>query len=169
MGKYLLQKTGLIEALERQLRGFTPARARRTAWGGGWILMSFLTDCYTPAEARLKVTRACIQRLLEAGYKLRLQTRSVLVERDFDLLRAHPGQVMLGTSLPHLDDRLARVLEPRAAGPTRRLRMLEKAAYVGIPVYAAIAPVYPFHSSAELHQVADKLMSLPHANFSARY
>lgn len=95
--------------------------------------MSFLTDCYTSAEGRLKVTRACIQRLLESGHKLRLQNRSVLVERDFDLLRAHPSQVVLGTSLPHLDDRLARILEPRAAGPTRRLRMLEKAANVGIP------------------------------------
>ena len=159
-GKYLLQKVGLIEALERQLRGFTPAQARRTAWGDGWILMSFLTDCYTPAEGRLKLTRKCIQRLLEAGHKLRLQTRSVLVERDFDLLHAHPGQVVLGTSLPHLDDPLARILEPRAAGPTRRLRMLEKAANSGIPIYAAIAPVYPFHSTAELHAVAEKLLPL---------
>ena len=159
-GRYIFPKIGLVEALERQLKHFTPDKARKTAWGDGWILMSFLTDCYSPAEAQHKLTRNCIQRILEAGHKLRILTRSALVERDFDILRAHPGQVLLGTSLPHLDDALARILEPRATGPTRRLRMLEKAAHAGILTYCAIAPVYPFHSVAEVQEVAGKLRPL---------
>lgn len=112
-GKYLYPKPGLVEALRDQLRNFTPDRAKRTEWGDGWILMSFLTDCYTPSEAKHKLTRQCLQLLLEAGHKVRVQTRSVLVERDFDLLAAHADRVLLGTSLPHLDDKLARALEPR--------------------------------------------------------
>lgn len=143
-GSYLIPKVGIVEALERQLKTFTPAKAKRTEWGDGWVLMSFLTDCYTPAEAKLGLTRACLQRLLEAGHKVRIQTRSALVERDFDLLEKHKAQVRLGTSLPHLDDALARILEPRATGPTRRLKMLEKAAGRGIPVYVAVAPVIRF-------------------------
>jgi DNA repair photolyase len=152
-GTYLYPKQGIVEAVRSQLRSFTPDKARRTAWGDGWILVSFLTDCYTPSEAKFKLTRQCLQLILEAGHKVRLQTRSVLVERDFDLLKAHRGQVLLGTSLAHLDDNLARCLEPRAAAPGRRLQMLENAASLGIPIYVALAPFMPFHDQAVFGQV----------------
>lgn len=152
-GTYLYPKYGIVEAVRDQLSNFTPDKARRTGWGDGWILVSFLTDCYTPSEAKLKLTRQCLQLILEAGHKLRLQTRSVLVERDFDLLKAHRGQVLLGSSLPHLDDELARCLEPRAAAPKRRLRMLEKASSLGIPVYVALAPFMPFHDCDVLERL----------------
>jgi DNA repair photolyase len=122
--------------------------------------MSFLTDCYTPAEAKYRMTRQCLQLLLEAGHKVRVQTRSVLVERDFDILTAYKSQVLLGTSLPHLDDKLARCLEPRAAAPTRRLQMLEKAAALDIPVYAAVAPFLPFHDNTTLEQVISAVQPL---------
>jgi DNA repair photolyase len=152
-GKYLIPKSGIIEALQTQLKRFTPDKARTTEWGDGWILMSFLTDCYTPAEAKLKLTRNCLQLLLEAGHRVRLQTRSSLVERDFDLLEAHRDQVLLGTSLPYLDDKLARVLEPRATAPTRRLKMLQKARRRGIQVYVAVAPFLPFHDGETMEAV----------------
>jgi DNA repair photolyase len=122
--------------------------------------MSFLTDCYTPAEAKYQLTRQCLKLILEAGHKVRVQTRSVLVERDFDLLLAHSDRVLLGTSIPHLDDRLARVLEPRAAAPSRRLLMLQRAAEGGIPIYVAIAPFLPFHGREELEEVLARLSVL---------
>jgi len=153
-GKYLIPKEGIVEALADQLRNFTPAKAYKTEWGNGWVLMSFLTDCYTPSEAKHKLTRQCLKLLLEAGHKVRIQTRSVLVERDFDLLVAHRKQILLGTSLPYLDDPLARALEPRAAAPTRRLKMLQKAYDRGLEVYVAVAPFLPFHD----HNVMDEVL-----------
>lgn len=159
-GEYLLPKEGIVEALRQQLRTFTPEKAKLTEWGDGRILMSFLTDCYTPAEAKHRLTRQCLELLLGAGHKVRLQTRSALVERDFDLLAAHREQVLLGTSLPYLDDDLARVLEPRASGPTRRLRMLEKAQERGIPVYVAVAPVMPWTRRVELATLVASLHGL---------
>ncbi len=159
-GRYLIPKAGLVEALRDQLRAFTPDKARRTAWGDGWVLMSFLTDCYTPSEARHRLTRECLKLLLEAGHKVRVQTRSALVERDFDILSSFPGRVLLGTSLGHLDDALARVLEPRATAPTRRLRMLAKAAERGIAVYGAVAPFLPFHGEEVFQKALGKLLPL---------
>jgi DNA repair photolyase len=159
-GTYLYPKAGIVEALRNQLRNFTPDKAKRTEWGDGWVLMSFLTDCFTPAEAKYRITRQCLQLLLEAGHKVRVQTRSVLVERDFEILAAYPKQVLLGTSLPHLDDKLARCLEPRAAAPTRRLKMLENAVALGIPVYAAVAPFMPLHDLSTLQQVISAVQPL---------
>lgn len=159
-GTYFYPKAGIVEALQEQLRNFTPEKAKRTEWGNGWVLMSFLTDCYSPAEAKYRITRRCLQLLLEAGHKVRVQTRSVLVERDFDILAANEPQVLLGTSLPHLDDKLARCLEPRAAAPTRRLQMLEKAAVLGIPVYVAVAPFLPFHDPTNLEHIINAVIGL---------
>ncbi len=159
-GKYLYPKHGIVEALREQLRNFTPDKARRTEWGDGWILMSFLTDCYTPSEGKFKLTRQCLELLLEAGHKVRIQTRSALVERDFDLLVAHSDQVLLGTSLPHLDDKLSRALEPKASPPSRRLRMLEKAVEKEIPVYVAVAPFLPFHKRDAMQEVLDAVLPL---------
>jgi len=161
-GNYLIPKPGFVDALKQQLRTFTPDKAKRTEWGDGWLLMSFLTDCYTPTEGKLKVTRECLKLLLEAGHKVRVQTRSALVERDFDILKAHGDRVLLGTSLPYLDDDLARVLEPKASSPSRRLVMLYRAESVGIPIYAAIAPFMPWPEAIlHLGAVAKKLREIP--------
>lgn len=157
-GQYLYPKIGIVEALRKQLGRFTPERAKRTEWGDGWILMSFLTDCYTPTESKQMLTRQSLQLLLEAGHRVRIQTRSSLVERDFDLLSSYRDQVLLGTSLPHLDDALSRVLEPRASSPSRRLTTLEKARDLGIPVYIAVAPFLPFHGAEVMERVLEKVL-----------
>ena len=149
-GSYIYPKAGFVEALKQQLRTFTPDKAWRTEWGDGWILMSFLTDCYTPIEGKEKITRECLKLLLEAGHKVRIQTRSALVERDFDILKAHRQQVLLGTSLPYLHDALARVLEPRAPGPGRRVEMLYRAREREIPVFVALAPFMPWSDWKEM-------------------
>ncbi len=159
-GAYLYPKDNLVASLREQLRNFTPDKANVTRWGDGWLLMSFLTDCYTPAEAKLGLTRECLKLILEAGHKVRLQTRSPLIERDFDILRAHRDQVLVGTSLPYLSDKLARVLEPRAPSPKRRLRMLEKAVDEGLEVYVAIAPFMPFHDRKEVDKVHEVIRPL---------
>ena len=159
-GQYLIQKRRFVDAVKEELRTFTPAKARRTLWGDGWLLMSFLTDPYTPSEAKLRVTRECIKAVLEAGHKLRLQTRSSLVERDFDILRRFPDQVRLGTSLPYLDDKFARVLEPRATSPSRRLLAMKKAKELGIKVYVAVAPFMPWDNESILEKVISETLPL---------
>lgn len=82
-----------------------------------------VTDAYQPVERRLGLTRAVIEVLAEARHAFSLVTKSALVERDLDLLApmAAEGLVAVYVSVTTLDPALARVLEPRAAAPHRRL------------------------------------------------
>jgi DNA repair photolyase len=159
-GRFNSARDGLVEALKHQLRTFTPARAMKTPWGQGRILVSFLCDAYQPLEEKLLVTRQVLELLLQVGHRVRIQTRATLVRRDFDLLLKYKDQVRLGTSLPHLDDELVRVLEPQAPAPTARLEMLCEAAQVGIPVYVAVAPFLPFHTLEVLDEVVARVKPL---------
>ena len=52
-GRFNSARDGLVEALKHQLRTFTPARAVKTPWGQGRILVSFLCDAYQPMEEKL--------------------------------------------------------------------------------------------------------------------
>jgi DNA repair photolyase len=47
-------------------------------------------------------------------------------------------------SITTLDPQLARILEPRAAAPHRRLRTIRALAQAGIPVGVSVAPQIPF-------------------------
>ena len=158
-GNYIIPKENLIPRLKSELKNFDPNK-NATKWGKGKILISFLTDCYSPIEAKTKLTREILKLVLEAGHEVRIQTRSALVERDFDILKEYKDQVLLGTSLPYLDNALARVLVPRASLPTRRLQMLDRAVAQGIFVYVAIAPVMPFHNLAIVEDVLEKIAPL---------
>lgn len=158
-GKYIFPKENILARLKKELETFDPAR-NLTKWGKGVILLSFLTDCYSPIESRLKLTREILKFVLGTGHRVRIQTRSALVERDFDILEQYRDQVVLGTSLPYLDDRLARILEPGATAPTRRVKMLQRAVARDIPVYVAIAPVMPFHNLGTVEEVLREIAPL---------
>lgn len=158
-GQYIFPKEDLIARLKKELKTFDPYK-KSTSWGQAYILLSFLTDCYSPVEAKLGLTREILKAVLEAGHHVRIQTRSALVERDFDILTAYRDQVLLGTSLPYLEDRLARILEPGATAPTRRVRMLERAVERGLHVYVAVAPVMPFHRLDTVEKVLEKIAPL---------
>jgi len=103
------------------------------------------TDCYQPAERRYGITRQLIEVLAECGHPLTMVTKSVLVERDLDLLgpmgRANLAKVFV--TVTTLDRRLARRLEPRAPAPQRRLDTIHALAAAGVPVGVMMAPVIP--------------------------
>ena len=84
---------------------------------------------------------------------VRILTRSPLARGDFDLYRTFGNRLLFGMSIPTLDDRLARLYEPKAPAPSKRLETLRLAAANGIPVYAAVAPTYPEQGESELAAV----------------
>ncbi len=117
----------------------------RPTWQGDVIAMSGVTDCYQPAERKLKLTRACLEIFCEAQQAVAIVTKNALVLRDLDLLvrLAQKNLVHLNISMTTLDAQLARTMEPRTPTPATRLRTIRQLTDAGIPVRALIAPVIP--------------------------
>lgn len=110
------------------------------------ITIGSATDCYQPLERQLRLTRGLIEVLGEARHPLALITKSSGVERDLDLLvpLAQARLAAVYVTITTLDASLARVLEPRAAAPQRRLRTIRTLAEAGVPVGVSVAPQIPF-------------------------
>ena len=81
--------------------------------------------------------------LMKSTLRVRILTRSPLARRDFDLMKLFGERLMFGMSLPTLNNQLARIYEPNAPAPSQRLATLKAAQAEGIPVFVAVAPVYP--------------------------
>jgi len=119
------------------------------------------TDAYQPVERKLRITRSVIEVLAECAHPFSLVTKSSGVERDLDLIgpMAARGLVAVYVSVTSLDPALARVLEPRAAAPHRRLRTIEALAGAGVPVGVSISPIIPFINEPEIERILEAAAS----------
>lgn len=110
------------------------------------IAIGTVTDCYQPVERELRLTRAAIELMHETNHAFSLVTKSSGVERDLDLIApmAARGLAAVYVTITTLDPELTRRLEPRAAAPHRRLRLLKTLAEHGVPCGVSLAPQIPF-------------------------
>lgn len=79
----------------------------------------------------------------ESTLNVRILTRSPLARSDFDLFRSFEKRLLFGMSVPTLRNDLAKVYEPRAPAPSKRIDTLRAAKQAGLYIYVAIAPTYP--------------------------
>ncbi len=114
-------------------------------WTPQVVAFSGNTDCYQPAERDLEITRDCLKVFSDFRNPVSLITKSALVTRDLDVLQelAAFGLVSVTVSVTTLDNQLARVMEPRASAPAKRLEALAQLTAAGIPVCVNVAPVIP--------------------------
>ena len=121
-------------------------------WHPQVLAMSGVTDPYQPIERRLLLTRRCLEVLAEFRNPVVIVTKSALVTRDVDVLTslAHDNAAAVFVSVTTLEGHLARVLEPRASQPTRRLAAIDTLAQAGVPVGVLVAPVIPGLTEHEL-------------------
>jgi DNA repair photolyase len=119
------------------------------------------TDAYQPVERKLGITRDVIEVLSECAHPFSLVSKSSGVERDLDLIApmAQRGLAAVYMSVTSLDPALARILEPRAASPQRRLRTIEVLAKSGVPVGVSVSPIIPFINEPELERVLEAAAS----------
>lgn len=119
------------------------------------LAISGVTDCYQPVERKLRLTRQCLEVLVECRNPCTLITKNHLITRDIDLLRelAATCGVRAMISVTTLDANLTRIMEPRTSTPARRLAVIEALAQAGIPVGVMMAPVVPGITDHEMPRV----------------
>jgi len=114
-------------------------------WQPQVIFMSGVTDCYQPVEAKLKLTRRCVEVLAEFRNPVFIITKNHLVTRDIDLLSglAQFNAAMVWLSITTLDPELRKVMEPRTSPPSARLAAIRELSQAGIPTRVNVAPIIP--------------------------
>ncbi|MEO6897715.1 MAG: PA0069 family radical SAM protein [Caldimonas sp.] len=129
----------------------------RPAYVPSAINIGAATDAYQPVERKLGITRSVIEVLSECAHPFSLVTKSSGVERDLDLVApmAERGLVAVYVSLTSLEPSLARILEPRAAAPHRRLKTIEALARAGVPVGVSVSPIIPFINEPEIERILE--------------
>ena len=128
---------------------------RRPGWKGEPVAIGTYTDCYQPVEKRYRLTRRILEVAERHGQPVVFITKSRLVLRDMDILQrlARRRLVRVAISITTLDAKLARLMEPRAATPARRLEAMGRLAEAGVPVSLMLAPVIPALNDHELERI----------------
>ncbi len=119
------------------------------------IALGANTDPYQPLERKLRVTRSILEVLERTRHPLTIVTKGSLILRDLDLLTslARDELVRVFVSVTSLDPELKRVLEPRAAAPQARLRVLRELSQAGVPAGVLVAPIIPAVNDSEVEQI----------------
>jgi len=141
-----------VNAAERLREAFASPRYRPLM-----LAIGAATDAYQPAERRLGITRSVIEVMAECRHPFSMVTKSSGIERDLDLVAPMAAERLVAVylSITSLDPALARILEPRAAAPHRRLRTVETLAKAGVPVGVSVSPVIPFINEPELERILE--------------
>ena len=119
------------------------------------ITLGANTDPYQPVERRMGVTRSILEVLSRTRHPVTVITKSALVLRDLDLLAdmARARLASVAVSVTTLDDELKRRMEPRAAAPQARLRVLRELRAAGVPAGVLVAPVIPALTDHEMEDI----------------
>jgi DNA repair photolyase len=132
-------KVNAPELLRREL---LEARDRGLA-----IAIGTATDPYQPAEREFRITRRLLEVFAEfAGLEFSITTKgAVLILSDLDVLKTISRQHRFAVhmTVTTTDERLARLLEPKAPPPAKRLEAVRRLAEAGIRAGVNVMPILP--------------------------
>jgi DNA repair photolyase len=116
------------------------------------------TDPYQPAEKKFGITRKLLVAFLEHRHPVSLITKGGLMSRDLDLLAqlAERSLCSVAVSVPTMNDRLKRLLEPRVPSAAIRFRLIQDLRSAGVPVSLLMAPIIPAINDAEIESVLSR-------------
>jgi len=108
----------------------------------GKVWVSGVCDPYQPLEARYKLTRQCLEILAQHNWPAAVQTKSLLVLRDMDILK-RGRKFEVGFSIATADDTVRKIFEPLAPSIDKRINALGELHKAGIRTFIMIAPILP--------------------------
>jgi DNA repair photolyase len=131
-GSFVDMKINAPEVLRKQLK-----RAPK-----GTVMLSSVTDPYQPIEKKVKLTRKCLEVLLEYQFPTHILTKSPLVQRDIDLFTQF-RDIEVGLTITTDNERIRKIFEPNTSPVQARIRALKRLHDEGITTYVFIGPILP--------------------------
>jgi DNA repair photolyase len=112
----------------------------------GVVSIGLAMDAYQPAERKFGLTRQVLEVLRDQGCAFAIGTKSDLVLRDLDVIveASKKAPCLVSLSITTLDEELAKLIEPNASPPKRRLAALKKLSDSGVTVGVWLSPILPF-------------------------
>jgi DNA repair photolyase len=142
-GRWVDVKINAPEILAREVRAHPPGLVR---------ISPILTDPYQPIERTYRITRRCLDVLLDAGFSAAILTRESRALDDLELLARSP-KTAVGFSIPTDDERLRRAFEPGSDRLENRFRALRAFAEAGVATCIVVQPALPMDVEAFLARV----------------
>lgn len=138
-GTFVDAKVNAPEVLKKQL-----GKAKK-----GTVMVSSVTDAYQPVEAKYRLTRQCIEVLLEHQFPVSILTKSPLVMCDADLFTEFED-IDVGLTITTDDEKMRTIFEPHAPPISERVKALRQLHEKGIRTYVFIGPLLPMDPDALL-------------------
>jgi len=110
------------------------------------IALGTATDPYQPAEKQFEITSRMLEVFLEfEGLEFSITTKAALILRDLALLRRVSTRHRLSVhmTVTTTDEHLARLLEPKAPPPAKRIDAVKQLSEAGICVGVNAMPILP--------------------------
>jgi len=152
MEEKLSVKSNAVEVLDKQLYN----RAKKNQHG--IIVLSSATDPYLQLEKEIQLTRKILEVILKHRFPVHIITKSDLVLRDLDLLEEInknailpedlrdklSDKVFITFSFSTLDPGIAKIFEPGATVPEKRLQTMRTVLNHGFHSGVSMMPLLPY-------------------------
>ncbi len=142
-GKDIEIKINAIDLLRREL---DPSRKRKPFNSGFFLVGGGVCDSYEPVEKKFKLTQRALELLEEFNHPIHMLTKSVLIERDIELIKSinQRSKAIVSMSFSSVDDKVSSIVESTVPPPSTRLKTLSKFKSEGITCGMFLMPVIPF-------------------------
>jgi len=117
----------------------------------GTLAIGTATDPYQPIEGTYRLTRGCLEALVDHPMPTSIVTKGPLVVRDIDVLQELDRKTDLTVyfSVPCVDEDVVRKTDPGTAPPRQRLRALRMLRDAGLDAAVLCMPVLPGITDSE--------------------
>jgi len=116
-------------------------------------LSPILTDPYQSVERRYRITRQCLEVLVETDLAPVVLTRAPRILEDLELFKRF-RRALVGFSIPTDADEYRQIFEPRADPVDERFEALRAFHAAGVRTFAVIQPVLPMNVDRLVDKVA---------------
>lgn len=136
-GKFVDVKINAVDTLKKEIK-----RVKQ-----GAVFMSSACDGWQQLERKYRLSRRCLNILLENGFHVSILTKSSIIRDDLNILEGTNAE--LGFTLTTMDNSLCRKIEPGASLTRDRIEILKEASNRGIRTWAFLGPFMPFLSDTD--------------------